>query len=57
MHWHMIFPLNKRVQIYLPAERNLFQLRKCVCTEREKETIKQINVLMMIVYYLYYSSV
>lgn len=42
----------KGVQMYLPAEKNLFQLRKCVCTEREKETVKWINDLMMIVYYL-----
>lgn len=47
----------KRVQFYLPAERNLFQLRMCVCTEREKESVKQINDLMMIVYYLYYCNV
>lgn len=26
----------KRIQMYLPAERSLFQLKKCVCTEREK---------------------
>lgn len=42
--------------MYLPAESSLFQLKVCLHRER-KETVKWINDLMMIVYYLYYSGV
>lgn len=30
---------------------------ECVFAQREKESVKQINDLMMIVYYLYYCNV
>lgn len=47
----------KTLQIYHPAEKKPLSNSESVLAEREKKAVMWINGLMMIVYYLHYTSV